>query len=123
MNSLLVIETEIGPKYLNCQLADRFLSKTKGLLFQPALKPNHGLLLLHCHSIHTHLLKFPIDIVYLDVHFTIIKCISHLKPWRFSICTRACHTLELAAGEISRLHIYPGQICWYSNQNKIKKSQ
>jgi uncharacterized membrane protein (UPF0127 family) len=56
-------------------------------------------------------MRYPIDVVYLDRHGVVTRCVTNLKPWRASHSSfdgpRAAHTLELAAGAITVLALLP----------------
>ena len=81
--------------------ADRPWSRMVGLLGRRSLAEGEGLLLAPCTSIHTFLMRFPIDILYLDREDVVVKAVRALRPFRFSACLRGGHSvLELAAGAI-----------------------
>ena len=44
--------------------ADNFFTRFKGLMGAPCLAAGEGLLILPCNSIHTHFMRFPIDVLY-----------------------------------------------------------
>lgn len=89
--------------------ADGFVARLTGLLFAPPLAPGVGLLLVPCASVHTAFMRGPIDVVFLDRAGVIARIVPHLAPWRASACAGAHQTLELAAGEASRLGLQAGQ--------------
>jgi uncharacterized membrane protein (UPF0127 family) len=94
---------------LHIHCADTFWSRFKGLMFQPSLGPDEGLLITRCDSIHTCFMRFTIDVVYLDRAAHVVRLAPMLKPWRFHLGGRAAvHTLELSAGSIRRLGIQVG---------------
>ncbi|MGC4397926.1 DUF192 domain-containing protein [Hydrogenophaga sp. T2] len=108
-----VLHTATGRHPLHLHLADRFLSRARGLLFAPPLPDGQGLLLLRCASVHTGFMRSSIDVVYLDAGGAVLRCVPDLAPWRLSACGplprgRGRHTLELAAGSIERLGLRPG---------------
>lgn len=47
-------------------------------------------------------MRFPIDVVFLDTNFQIVKLVEHVKPWRLTSSKDAQHTLELASGCIAK---------------------
>jgi uncharacterized membrane protein (UPF0127 family) len=81
-------------------------------MMSPALGPVEGMLITHCSSVHSALMRFPIDVIYLDRHGVVIRCVPNLKPWSashsFAGGPVAAHTLELAAGAITAMNIAPG---------------
>lgn len=81
--------------------ADRPWSRLVGLLGRSGLAVDEGLLLTPCSSIHTLLMRFPLDVLYLSREHEVVKAVRALRPFRFSGCLRGCHsTLELPAGAI-----------------------
>jgi uncharacterized membrane protein (UPF0127 family)/Flp pilus assembly protein TadG len=103
------ISTSTGKHALTLRIADTFLERFRGLMLSAPLKPTDGLLITGCSSVHCAFMRYPIDVVYLDRHGVVARCVLHLKPWRASFGgPRAVHTLELAAGTISTLGIAPG---------------
>ena len=46
--------------------ADTFFTRFKGLIGAPSLTKGEGLLILPCNSIHTHVMRFPIDVLYVS---------------------------------------------------------
>ncbi|MEC8010698.1 MAG: DUF192 domain-containing protein [Pseudomonadota bacterium] len=63
------------------------------------LNPQEGLLFRNANSLHTWFMKYPIDIIYLDNEGRILKIVPNLKPWRFSLCLKAKHFLEVPSHE------------------------
>jgi uncharacterized membrane protein (UPF0127 family) len=82
-----------------CVVADRMLSRMKGLLGRRELVAGEGLLIRPAPSIHTMFMRFPIDVVFLARNGDVLKVAPHVKPWRMRSCRRALAVLELAAGE------------------------
>lgn len=99
-----------GPDFkpLNVRTADNFLHRLRGLMFAHPLEPMSALLLTRCASIHTAFMRQTIDVLYLDAHGVILRCVANIPPWRASARPGAKHVLEMAAGSIARLGIAPG---------------
>ncbi|MCC7006697.1 MAG: DUF192 domain-containing protein [Ottowia sp.] len=110
-NIILYIHTQQHIQSITCLIAQGFWSRAQGLLWRPPLLANEGFLLQNCRYIHTIAMRTCLDIIYLNKSWHITHCTHHLPPWRASGCPHAQHTLELSAGEIKRLGIYPGQFC------------
>ena len=90
-------------KEIEILVADSFLTRFAGLMFQKKLPPATGLFLAPCNSVHMCFMRFAIDVVYLDKEFNIIKVEKNLKPWiGLSMCSKAWATLEMTAGEAER---------------------
>src|SRR5918996_2656923 len=105
----LVLQRENGAVVCDpCVLADNPFTRTKGLLGRASLAPGEGLLLATS-GIHTCFMRFPIDVVFLDEGLMVIDAIKRLNPWRIVTRRGAKATVELAAGEIERHGLEPGQ--------------
>jgi hypothetical protein len=84
---------------------ENFIERTGGLLRLPPLFKGQGLLINQCNSIHTFGMPYSLDIIYLSYQFRVVKWVENIKPKRMSLSLKGRHTLELRAGEISRLGI------------------
>lgn len=92
----------------NCLVASRAivaatpLQRSIGLIDRFALRPGEGMLLLKCQAVHTMLMRYPIDLVFLTPRLAVLKTIPRFPPWRFSPRYRsASSVLELPAGTIA----------------------
>lgn len=88
-----------------CLRTTNVLERMRGLLLRPSPAAGSGLLIDPCASIHTFAMPYPIDVVYLDTGYSVLRVLDGLKPWRLSACTAARMTLELAAGQARALGI------------------
>lgn len=89
--------------------------RMRGLLGRPPLQPGQGLLIAPCASVHTVGMRQALDIVFLDAADRIVKLCRGVVPLRTAAAWRARKTVELAAGEIDRLGLLPGQrLTWRS---------
>lgn len=93
-----------------CVVADRMLSRMKGLLGKRSLATGDGLLIRPAPSVHTFFMRFPIDIVFLSRNGEVLKVSADVGPWRVRSCRRAYATLELAGGEAERRGINTGDL-------------
>jgi len=75
-----------------------FWTRLKGLLGSSGLEEGHGLLISPCHSIHTIGMKYPIDVIFLDKNYSVLKVVKRLAPYRAASYSGAAKTLELPAG-------------------------
>ena len=91
-----------------CIVADRPLTRLRGLLGRKALPPGDGLLLRPAAAIHTCFMRFPIDAVFLDSDLRVVGVAAHLKPWRGAARRGARAVLELSAGESGRRRVEVG---------------
>ncbi|MFZ5814759.1 MAG: DUF192 domain-containing protein [Bacillota bacterium] len=79
--------------------ADRFAQRLLGLMFRRQLGDGEGLWIEPCQSVHTHFMRFPIDVIFVDRQQTVVKVIPAMQPWRFSpVVRQAFAVLELPAG-------------------------
>ena len=89
---------------IQARIADSFLARFLGLMGRNPLPENQGLLLSPCSSIHMMFMRFPIDAVFLDKEYRIIRIVPNLRPWLgLAVCTAASSCLELPAGTVTRL--------------------
>jgi len=81
------------------QLALRYGSRLRGLLWRPPLRTGEGMLLMPCNGVHTFFMSYPIDALFLDEQGRIHELVLDLAPWRLtSLHGQAVATLELPAG-------------------------
>ncbi|HET8524023.1 MAG TPA: DUF192 domain-containing protein [Thermomicrobiales bacterium] len=80
-----------------------------GLMFKASLPDGQGLLFQPARGIHTHFMRFPIDLVYLDKDNRVTKVREAMRPWRFDL-TAAAGVIELNAGTARAADIRPGDL-------------
>ncbi|OUV63547.1 MAG: hypothetical protein CBC79_00660 [Gammaproteobacteria bacterium TMED119] len=95
-------------RVLEVAITETLLERNRGLLVLAPLQHGQGLLLTHCMSIHTLGMQYPIDLIYLNRAWQIIKLVSALAPRRTSICWRARSVLEAYPGTIKALDLHLG---------------
>ncbi len=103
-----LIDAETGRVVVaRLQLADTFWRRFRGLQFRPPLATDEGLLLKPCRSIHTHWIRFAIDVAMLDEHGTVLAIQSNVTPWRIATSVKGTGAvLETAAGVLEeQLHV------------------
>ena len=71
--------------------------KFKGLMLVPSLAAGHGLLFRPANGIHTHFMRFAIDLVYLDREHRVTAIRPGMAPWRMDN-RRAAAVIEVNAG-------------------------
>lgn len=64
------------------KLAATFWSRLRGLQFRKLLPDGEGLLIVPCRSIHTHWMRFPIDVAMINDHGVVVKIQQEVGPWR-----------------------------------------
>jgi len=78
--------------------ADSFISRLKGLMFTPRLESGQGLLIRPCQAVHTHFMRFSIDVIFLDGAGRVVWVMTAMPPWRQSPFIRGAEAvLELPA--------------------------
>jgi uncharacterized membrane protein (UPF0127 family) len=82
--------------------------RARGLLGRPRLQAGEGLLIDPCPSVHTIGMGYPLDLVFLDADFRLLKQVSELAPLRWAACSNARATLELAPGTLKSLNLNQG---------------
>ena len=83
--------------------ADSFFSRARGLLNNKFFPEDEALLITHCQSIHMFLMKFSIDVLFLDKITRVVGVVEKIQPFHLSpIFWRATSALELAAGVIGK---------------------
>ena len=85
----------------NAILASSPLARMKGLLGKKTLPIKEAIILRPASSIHTHFMRFALDVIYLDRDDEIVKVVRNLVPWRFSAAKRAHTVIEMVAGAIT----------------------
>lgn len=90
-------------------VADSFFKRLKGLMGKKSLLKSEGLMLISCNSIHTCFMRFPIDVVFLDMNYEVIKLKEGLSPWRIiNVVKKAYIVVELQEGTIEHKSISIG---------------
>ncbi len=82
--------------------------RLRGLLGRPPLIAGQALLIDPCPSVHTLGMAYPLDLVFLDPHYRVLKLVSRLSPLRWSGCPGARATLELSPGALETLALSKG---------------
>jgi len=89
-------------------VADKPLSRMRGLLGRRSLPAGEGILLRPAGSVHMFFMRFAIDVVWLDRDLEVVGVTPHLRPWRAARHRGARAALELPAGESARAGVRPG---------------
>ena len=80
----------------------------RGLLGRSELTRGEGMLLRPASSIHTALMKFSIDVVFVDEDDVVLELVPGLRPWQIARCKGAHAVYELRAGDIDRARLQVG---------------
>ena len=79
-----------------------FIDRLRGLLFRRRLNVNEALWLCRCSAVHTFGMRYPLDLVFLDQHYRVVKIVHNVAPRRLVMCWRARSVFELKAGYCRR---------------------
>ncbi len=82
----------------NCHFANTVLKRMVGLLNRGHLDKGEGLLIDRCHGIHTFAMRFPIDVLFLDKDFCVIRAVKALPPYRMCAVKKSVYVLEVPVG-------------------------
>ena len=86
--------------------ANNPISRFFGLLNKKTIVDGEGVFLTPCNSIHMFFMKFPLDVVFLDRKYKVVKIMEDLKPWKISpVVFKAQSVLELPVGSIKKYQI------------------
>jgi uncharacterized protein len=106
--TIALLGSDGAPVCEQCRVADAFLLRLRGLAGRRRLPAGHGLLLPRTRSVHTHFMRFAIDVVFLDEDDRVVRIVPRLKPWRTAACRAARAVLELRAGEAEKRRLRVG---------------
>jgi uncharacterized protein len=93
----------------NVEMADGFVSRFVGLMGRRVWTGSDGLVIEPCSSIHCFFMRMPIDVVFLDRDWHVLRTVEALKPWRVGPMVRKTRrVVELPVGAIERSGSGPG---------------
>lgn len=80
-----------------------FWERGVGVIGRAALPVSEGLWFPGVSSIHTMLVAFPLDVLFLDAEFRLLRAVVGVPPWRPLVARfGASHTIELGAGSFEK---------------------
>ena len=79
----------------------------KGLMLRKTMPDSYGMVFRPARGIHTHFMRYPIDLVFLDKTDTVVKVRPAMAPWRMDF-TNADAVIEMNAGIAAAKDIRPG---------------
>jgi len=84
-------------------VADTFCRSLLGLMGRRHLPLGEGLWINPCQSVHSMWMRFPIDVVFLSSHRSIIHLVENMKPFRITKYVSAAESvIELPARTIAK---------------------
>jgi uncharacterized membrane protein (UPF0127 family) len=91
-------------------VANRFLTRLKGLMFTRELPPESSMFIYPCSGIHTFFMNYNIDVLYLDINNKILAVDEDMRPGRVGrIIKGAVAVVELSSGRIGQTKTKIGQ--------------
>lgn len=84
------------------RLANTFWTRLRGLLGTSSLVREEGLILVGEKSIHTLFMRFPIDVIYVDKNYKVIRTDINMVPYRLGpFIAQSAYVLEMPVGVIA----------------------
>jgi uncharacterized membrane protein (UPF0127 family) len=93
-----------------CEVPKSSFARARGLLGRSGLEPGDGMLIDAAPSVHMFFMRFPIDVVFLDRDWKVVRVVHRLRPWRVVGARRAVAALELPAGAAAEAGIEEGDV-------------
>ncbi len=95
-------QTRNLPLITQGRLANTFWLRLRGLLGAAPLQKEEGLILVGEKSIHTLFMKFPIDVVYVNKNYKVIRTDANMVPYRLGpFVAQSAYVLEMPVGTIA----------------------
>lgn len=111
MNKNSFFQINIGTKTIasKASLADSFMERALGLMFSKDLGNRDALIIEPTNSIHTFFMNYPIDVIFINSDYKVVKVFRKLKPWRMTrMYFTASKAIELMGGTLEE-DISPGE--------------
>lgn len=86
-----------GPHQLRVLACESAFERLRGLLGRPEPEPGVALLLDPCWAVHTVGMRYPIDVVFCDARWRVLRVVAALPPRRCVLVRGATRVLELSA--------------------------
>ncbi len=90
------------------ELAVDSASRRRGLLGRDRLDAGHALAIAPCGSIHTFVMRFAIDVLFVRRDGRVVKCAHDVRPWRIALAFTAYAAIECPAGTLRQTRTEPG---------------
>ncbi len=85
--------------------ATNFLTKLRGLMGVRHLPAGTGLLIADCNSVHTHFMRIPIDVLYIDEQHRVVDMDLEMASWRIGRTRNGAKAvIEVPSGTATRTH-------------------
>jgi len=87
------------------RVATNFFTKFRGLMGVRHLPPGDGILIAGCNSVHTHFMRIPIDVLYIDENNCVVDIDPSMATWRIGRTRKgAAAVVEVPSGTTARTH-------------------
>jgi len=98
----MIINTQRGIVLAkHVKLANNPFTRMKGLMGVKRLESQEALFIYPCQQIHTFFMRFPIDCLFIDYNYIVIKALRNIQPWKVSEkVPNAWGVIELSSGII-----------------------
>lgn len=91
------------------EVATTLFARMKGLLGRDVLLPGQGLWIKPCMGVHTFGMRFPIDVLVLDLDRRVVAIVQDLRPNRMTaLYRRGNSVVELPAGAVREAKVNLG---------------
>jgi hypothetical protein len=77
-----VLEKDGVPLIESVEIADDFWGRLVGLMGRRSIGPGRALYVTPCGSLHTLLMRFNMDAIFLDDEYTVVKIVREITPFR-----------------------------------------
>ena len=95
----------------NVIVANSFFKRLKGLMFTKELSPQGALYISPCSGIHTYLMNYNIDVLYLDKNNIIQAIDEDMKPGKLGKYRKnVVAVIELSSGKVTETQTKVGQV-------------
>lgn len=83
-------------------LADTVLARMRGFLLRRRPEAGEGIFLNPCKGVHMYWMRFPLDVLFVDRHGTVLAVHENLQPGRRTPVYRAAQcAIEVPAGTVA----------------------
>lgn len=90
-------------------IADKFITRLKGLMFKKAIEDDVAMLIYPCNAIHTYFMNFSLDVIFISKEYEVLHIIENMPPGnRSSFIRRSMGVLEVPAGTIRKTNTKKG---------------
>jgi len=86
----------------NVEIAGSLVKRLVGLIGRHDFADGQAFIIPGCRQVHTFFMRFPIDVVFVDKNYKVLRTSESIKPYSTSCyCFKAVHAVELPAGTVA----------------------